>query len=172
MGTKQVYLYCIWGIAFLTLQTILILSFYKKINHQRALFLVLIGLVIVSASEKMVVVGGIFWRKDMTTPERVERKIHKVDLIALGRIRKDDCYEISLTPTFCLQLEPNWHYKRYRDFLTRTENEKEARDVLLGKEDGNRLFFSQKIDTPSIKTFLEDAGRYPSFSRVETYTGG
>jgi len=159
------------GIAFLTLLTILIISFYRKINNNRVLFPVLIGLVIISASEKMVVVGGIFWQKDMTTRGRVELKIHEVDLLALGRNRKDDCFEISLTPTFCLQLEPNWHYNRYRDFLARTENEKDARDVLLGKVDGNRLFFSQKIDSPSIQAFLDDAGRYPAFSQVETYTG-
>ncbi len=51
----------------------------------------------------------------------------------------------------------SWHYQRYVDFLKRTDEQEDARQVLLGQTEGQVIFFTSRIDYPYIADFLSDA---------------
>jgi hypothetical protein len=78
---------------------------------------------------------------------------------------------LSSTSTFYVGIMENWYFKRYVDFLARGSQEPAEMKYLLGMVDGRRVFFSQRIDHPSIRAFLDDAGRFDDVVRFTEYTG-
>jgi len=155
--------------SFLVLMLLLIFSAFKNLSGVKSLGLIALILIVGSAGEKRIFGGGV-WREERTTEPRQVYNIYDEDLMSLTFLRRDDCFELSLSPAFCVLPHENWYYNRYTDFYNRTSSEKEARDTLIGLKNGNRLYFSSSITYPTVTAFLADAGRYPSFSQVKSYT--
>jgi len=78
---------------------------------------------------------------------------------------------IALGPSFSVGVIDDWYLSRYIKFLKETEGQLEARRMLLGIEDGTKVFFSASIEHPTIESFLADALRYRSLGRMLSYTG-
>ena len=55
--------------------------------------------------------------------------------------------------------------------MNRTIDEKPARRILLGVQDGQKIFFSESIGYPSIESFLQDSLRYRQTGRLISYNG-
>jgi hypothetical protein len=168
----QANIFVIWSgaAAFLLLETILIVSALLPFKDARILSILFICFGLFSGMEKQVLGNGI-WQNIQAFVPREEFNIHIQDVVALGTVRKSTCFEISLSSSFCTGLEPNWHYNRYRSFVSSTKSDKVSAGILMGQVDGNRLFFTQKIDYSEVKPFLADAAQYPAFNNVVSYNG-
>jgi hypothetical protein len=90
---------------------------------------------------------------------------------ALSTPRKNENSTLTLSPSFSVGSPPKWHFARYQDFYFGAEKESAARDELLGVTNGNRFFFSSRIDQPTILSFLDDAHSYKVKPVVHEYTG-
>ena len=155
--------------AFLVLMLLLVFSHFKQISSASKLSLVLLVLVLGSAGEKRIFGGGV-WREVRTTEARQVYNIYDQDLMSLTFLRRNDCFELSLSPAFCVLPHENWYYNRYTDFYNQSSAEKDARNVLIGLKDGSRFYFSNGISYPTVTAFLANAGQYPAFSQVKSYT--
>ena len=49
----------------------------------------------------------------------------------------------------------SWHFQRYIDFLDRTDDQNEERQILLGEQDGQFFYFTEYLDYPDIESFLD-----------------
>ena len=87
------------------------------------------------------------------------------------RVPRGDFQGISAKASFGVGIMDNWYFMRYVDFLKRSKQEPDAARRLLGLEDGRKLFFSERIDHPTIRAFLDDAARFDAMDRVRRYTG-
>ena len=85
--------------------------------------------------------------------------------------RTDYYGTITLSPAFNVGTIENWYFDRYCRFLKNTENEREARKILLGVRDGQKIFFSESIEHSNIESFLQDALRYRQTGRLLSYNG-
>ncbi len=168
----QANAFVIWSglAAFLLLETILIVSAFLPFKDGRVLSILFVCLGLFSGMEKQVVGNGI-WQNNQAFAPREQFNIYIQDVVALGTVRKSQCFEISLSSSFCTGLEPNWHYNRYRSFVSVSKSDRVSAGILMGQVDGKRLFFSQKIDYSEIKPFLADAAQFPAFNTVISYNG-
>lgn len=91
------------------------------------------------------------------------------DSFQFPRIERNDT--IGLGPNFFVGVLPNWYFSRYNKFLKDTEDELEARRILLGVQDGRKIFFSESIEHLTVQAFLNDAVRYQQSGRLVSYTG-
>jgi hypothetical protein len=80
-------------------------------------------------------------------------------------------FGIRFSNTFGVGIMPNWYFDRYITFLKTQATDSFAMDQLLGITDGKRLYFSERIDYPSVREFLADAGRFQALEKVVSYTG-
>jgi hypothetical protein len=167
-NSEELYIW-VGAASFLVLLLVLVLSAFKNLGGVKSLSLIALVLVLGSAGEKRIFGGGV-WREARTTEARQVYNIYDQDLMSLTFLRRDDCFELSLSPAFCVLPHENWYYNRYTDFYNRSSSEKDARDVLIGLKDGNRIYFSDSITHPTVTAFLADASRYSSFSQVKSYT--
>ncbi|MBN1471267.1 MAG: hypothetical protein JW925_05770 [Syntrophaceae bacterium] len=77
-----------------------------------------------------------------------------------------------LSPVYTVGLASrNWYFKRYVDFLQRTENEVEDRKILLGIVDARKIFISGSLKHDTIGSFLNDTSRYPDTGSLVFYDG-
>jgi hypothetical protein len=169
-GSEELYIW-VGAASFVVLLLLLVFSRFKNFGGVKSLSLIALVLVLGSAGEKRIFGGGVWWTK-RTTEARQVYNIYDQDLMSLKFLRSSDCFELSLSPAFCVLPHQNWFYNRYTDFYNQAGSEQEARDVLIGVKNANRLYFSDSIAYPTVTAFLADAGRYgPSFSQVKSYTG-
>jgi uncharacterized membrane protein YfhO len=94
-----------------------------------------------------------------------------VDELSFRYVRTDISNSITLSPSFNVGILENWYFGRYVSFLNRTIDEKPARRILLGIQDGQKIFFSESIGYPSIESFLQDSLRYRQTGRLISYNG-
>jgi hypothetical protein len=104
-------------------------------------------------------------------PERFKLDIAQINEISFAYRRIDQNYTICLNPVFSAGIVDNWYFNRYINFLKATENETQARKVLLGVTDGRRIFFSESIEHPTVESFLRDAFAYRQTGRLLFYSG-
>jgi uncharacterized membrane protein YfhO len=97
--------------------------------------------------------------------------IAKADELSFKYPRKDGANTVSFNPVFNVGILENWYFGRYVSFLNRTANEEQARHFLLGVQDGEKIFFSESIEHPSVESFLQDALRYRQTGRLISYNG-
>jgi hypothetical protein len=90
------------------------------------------------------------------------------DSFTVPRIEADG---LTLAGPFSVGIMPNWYFERYVRFLRDGKREPVALHQVLGKADGRKVLFSEKIDHASIQAFLDDASRFSQATRATRYTG-
>jgi hypothetical protein len=171
--------FIIYGtVAFASILILMILS--KKIHFKSTLFLkaVLILLIAVAVLETRPVGMHIWTAREKPQKRRTHLNVVKTNWDSF-RFRRTDYgstipytgNSLPLEPIFSVGIIPNWYFNRYTNFLRKTEDEIEARRVLLGVTDGRKVFFSESIEHPTIQSFLNDANRYTPAGSLISYTG-
>ena len=78
----------------------------------------------------------------------------------------------TLSPRFSVQLMPDQHFQRYRDFLEATKDDPSAQRALLGEDKAaQRLFLTDALHDGSVRDFLRDAAHFPGRGNVLFYDG-
>jgi len=116
--------------------------------------------------------GPWLWNNGLAPQE--ERKIggyQRMMQTSLSTPRKNENSTLTLSPSFSVGSPPKWHFARYQDFYFGFANESTERDELLGVINGNRFFYSSRIDQTDIASFLEDAHSFTIKPVVHEYTG-
>ena len=130
------------------------------------------ALLILVATVEMWHTGARMWSQTLNEPvKRFQFDIARVDELSFRYVRTDISNSITLSPSFNVGILENWYFARYVSFLSRTANEALARSVLLGVRGGQKMFFSESIEHPSIESFLQDALRYKQTGRLISYNG-
>jgi hypothetical protein len=111
-----------------------------------------------------------------TYPNRVQKsRVHldiaKVNEASFQYPRTDRNNSVALGPSFSVGILENWYFSRYVRFLKETEDELQARRILLGVQDGTKVFYSKSIDHPTVDSFLRDAMLFRPVGRLLSYTG-
>jgi hypothetical protein len=175
VASKDVF-FIIFGIfAFLIIWVILNLA--SKINFKSPdiLGIVLTGFILFSALD-MRSIGASMWiyPSPLATPKRYKLNVEQLNMESFT-VPRIEPGTLSLNSAFSVGNKDtknfNWYFNRYVQFLDTTEDQLNYRKKLLGIVDGKKLYFSQSIDYPTIKAFLEDATQFNNFERVISYTG-
>ena len=118
-------------------------------------------------------VGPWFWslgRKD--TVERQIVDIPRLDEQSFSIPRTAPPATISLRPAFSVGIQSNWYFQRYIQFLERMRTEDPmAGYQLLGVMDGKKLYFSNSIQYPTVRAYLNEAGRFQIPFDILFYNG-
>jgi len=116
--------------------------------------------------------GPWLWNNGFAPKEQRETgNYHRMMQAALSTPRKNENSTLTLSPSFSVGSPPKWHFARYQEFYFGPESTSAARDELLGVTDGNRFFYSNRIDQSTINAYLEDAHEYNIKPVVHEYTG-
>jgi len=166
-------MFIIYGAAaFLVIALILILSRRLRLISSPRLAAVLVALVAVSTLELHRVGANMWAYKAKAVPYRGQLNIQKLNEASFRFPRTEHVNSIPLGPNFSVGVLENWYFARYVRFLKDTEKETEPRRILLGIQDGTKIFFSESIEHPTIKSFLTDAARFSQhWGRCLSYTG-
>ncbi len=116
--------------------------------------------------------GPWLWNNGLSPQE--DRKIggyQRMMQVSLSTPRKNENSTLTLSPSFSVGSPPKWHFARYQNFYFGAADEAADRDELMGVTDGNRFFFSSRIDRSSIASFLDDPNSFAVKPVVHEYTG-
>lgn len=166
-------LFILYGIAAFAVVIIpLIISRWIPFKSNAALTVTSLLLAVVTILE-MRPVGTNMWTSTVKAQDDnpVRLDIAKINEASFFCPRVENRGMITLGPTFNVGIVANWYFNRYISFLNNTKDEPEARHVLLGMKDGRKVFFSQSIDYPTVKDFLDDAAHCPKSGQLLSYTG-
>jgi hypothetical protein len=156
--------------AFVAILLIMIVG--SKIYLGRGRLAAVAALLILVATVEMWHTGARMWSQTLNEPlKRFQFDIDGVDELSFRYVRTDISNSITLGPSFNVGILENWYFGRYVSFLNRTIDEKPARRILLGVQDGQKIFFSESIEYPSIELFLQDSLRYRQTGRLISYNG-
>jgi hypothetical protein len=131
------------------------------------------ALLILVAMVEMWHTGARMWSQTSNEPiKRFKLDISKMDELSFKYARTIAINTITLSPVFNVGIMENWYFGRYVSFLNRTVDEKPAIvRILLGAQDGQKIFFSESIAYSSIELFLRDSLRYKQTGRLISYNG-
>jgi hypothetical protein len=116
--------------------------------------------------------GARMWsRRIKAEPQRFKLDVARRNEMSFRYPRTDITNTITLNPIFNVGTVANWYFARYVSFLKNTTGQEQARNVLLGVQDGQKIFFSESIEYPRIESFLQDALRYRQTGRPISYDG-
>ena len=118
------------------------------------------GLVAVTSAADMASIGTRIWTgtDQARPPQRLD--VDRLDRASFDHPRTDDSATLPRSAAFSVGVVPNWYFQRYVRFLAQTESESGARRALLGVTRAQKVFFSERIDHPTVTRFLEDADRF------------
>ena len=171
VASKDIYFVIYGAIAFVALLFFLILGGAIQLKSNKSLAIVLLILVLMAAVE-MRGVGANMWTYGGQKPDkRIRIDVSKTNEASFAFRRYDSDSTISLRPNFSVGIVPNWYFDRYIKFLDKTKGEIGVRRVLLGVQDGTKIFFSESLIHDTAKSFLNDAIRYRGLWRVSSYSG-
>jgi hypothetical protein len=143
-----------------------------KVHFSRGRLAAVTALLILVATIEMWHTGARQWSRRMeATPQRFKLDVARRNEMSFNYPRTDITNTITLSPRFNVGVVVNWYFARYINFLKRTAGQEQARNILLGVRDGQKIFFSESIEHPSIEAFLRDALRYRQTGRLISYNG-
>ncbi len=137
---------------------------------QTAMLLTLLAI----ASVEMWPAGAHTWtkRKSFQTPEKLQISPARIHARSFLYRRTNHNKTSLLQPVYATGLaSSNWYFKRYVDFLEKTENEKQYREILLGFKNAQKVFFSESLRHDTIVSFLKDAFRHQDAGHLISYDG-
>jgi hypothetical protein len=151
---------------------LLIIAIGAKIRFGRSGLAAVTVLLVMVATVELWHTGSRMWSVRISKiPVRDRLDIDKMTKLSFNYPRVDAINTITLAPVFNVGIVENWYFDRYVSFLKRTENQAGARGVLLGIRDGQKMFFSESIEHPTIDSFLRDALRYGQPRGLIAYNG-
>jgi hypothetical protein len=157
--------------AFVIILLLPILGKLTRMRSARFLTAVVVVLVMIATIEMWTVGRHIWTRQGKVQKGRIYLDVAKINEASFQFPRTDRYDSISLGPNFNVGILENWYFSRYIKFLKKSEDELEARRILLGMRDGRRIFFSESIEHSTVQSFLRDALRYRDMGRLLSYTG-
>jgi hypothetical protein len=166
------WLFIFYGVvAFVTVLLSMIIG--TKVHLGRGRLAIATVLLILVATLEMWHTGAKMWSQTLGEPiKRFKLDISKMNESSFKYARTIASDTITLSPVFNVGIVENWYFGRYVSFLNRTVNEKpEIVRILLGVQDGQKVFFSESIEYPSIESFLRDSLRYRQMGRLISYNG-
>jgi hypothetical protein len=156
------------------LASVLLTLMLRKSRYRwtrKSLVAVLALLFLISVLEMRHTGIHIWTHPDKVQEGRIQLATSSVYELSFRVPRTDYNNSISLGPNFSAGILENWYFSRYVKFLKKSEDELEARRILLGVQDGRRIFFSESIEHSTVQSFLRDALRYRETGRLLSYTG-
>jgi hypothetical protein len=171
LASKDVLFIIFGAVAFLIMLLLLTISSRIQFQSPRTLGAILAGLILFSALNLKSVGSGMWvdpspWQ----TPKRDRVNVSQLNLESFT-VPRSEPGTVSLYSTFSVGPIENWYFNRYVQFYKSTENERNARNQLLGVIDAKKLYFSQAINYPTLQAFLDDAAQFKDFEDVISYTG-
>ncbi|HUW20905.1 MAG TPA: hypothetical protein VMW16_16515 [Sedimentisphaerales bacterium] len=157
--------------AFVVVLLLVILAKRNWLRSVRSLRGVLAVLLLVAVVEMRPVGTHIWTYEGKPQKNRVHLDIPRLNEASFRFPRTDHENSIPLGPSFSVGVLENWYFNRYVRFLKETEDELPARRILLGVQDGTRIFFSESIEHATVQSFLRDAMRYRPAGSLLSYTG-
>jgi len=131
-----------------------------------------LAVLVLVATVEMRHVGVRVWTYQRQTEKgRIRLDVTKSNEASFRMPRTERNDTIGLGPNFSAGVLPNWYFGRYNKFLKETEDELEARRVLLGIRDGRKIFFSESIEHSTAQAFVLDSTRYQRPGKLLSYTG-
>jgi hypothetical protein len=162
------------AVGFAAVLSLVIFGRRTQLKHPTLFLPVVVAALVLVAAVEMRPVGTRMWTADgkpWPWKERIHPDVAKFNKASFRFQRTDYDNSISLSPHFSVGVLENWYFDRYVRFLKKTEDELQARKIFLGVIDGRKLFFSESISHTTVKSFLNDAGRYQPAIRLLSYTG-
>jgi hypothetical protein len=173
VSAQRLYFIVYGAAAFIAILSIVVINKRFSLKSNKALTTVLAILVLVATIETRHV-GALMWtpqRPGITQKNRIHPDVAKLNEASFRYRRTDHGGSISIGPNFSVGVMLTWYFGRYNKFLKDTEDELEARRILLGVQDGRKIFFSESIEHDSVQSFLRDAARYQNPGKLLSYTG-
>ncbi|MBE3142787.1 MAG: hypothetical protein IMZ61_02545 [Planctomycetes bacterium] len=171
LAPHRVWFIVYGAVAAAVLVLVVILGRRKIFSSRKYLKAVPVVLVLLAVIEMRHTAVHIWTRQQQWEPGRTKLDMAQINELSFRYRRIDQNFTISLSPVFSVGIVENWYLNSYVQFLKNTQNEPDARRILLGVADGTRVFFSESIQHPSVTSFLKDAARYPSTGRPVSYNG-
>jgi hypothetical protein len=157
-------------VAFVAVLLIMVVS--ARVRLGRGWLTAVTVLLILVATIEMWHTGARMWSSHMkATPQRFKLDVARRNEMSFSYPRTDMTNTITLNPEFNVGIVANWYFARYISFLKKTAGQEQARNILLGVRDGQKIFFSESIEHSSIESFLQDALRYKQTGRLISYDG-
>lgn len=157
--------------AFVTILLLLILGKRIHLRSARSLTVVLAVLVVIATIEMQSVGRHIWTYQGKVQKDRIHLDVAKINEASFQFPRTDYNSSISLGPNFSAGVLESWYFNRYVKFLKESEDQLDARRLLLGVRDGRKIFFSESIEHSTVQSFLRDALRYRDTGHLLSYTG-
>lgn len=157
--------------AFVIILLLPILGKLTRMRSARSLTAVVVVLATIATIEMRTVGRHIWTYQGKVQKGRIYLDVAKINEASFQFPRTDRNDSISLGPNFSVGILENWYFSRYVKFLKKSEDELETRRILLGVQDGRRIFFSESIEHSTAQSFLRDALRYQDTGRLLSYTG-
>ncbi len=117
-----------------------------------------------------------WWNGTMKINEDVRKTIHISDQVLMESFshNRDGTFfppKVSLKPVYNISYNDSWYFERYRQFYKEHQYEPEARNELLGVNDGKKVFFSKSNSYKTITDFLKDSGQFENTYEIVEFTG-
>jgi hypothetical protein len=174
VSTQRLHFIVYGAAAFIVVFSLVLFSKRFSLKSKKALTAVLTVLVLVATIETRHV-GALMWtpqRPGKTQKNRIRLDVAKLNEASFQYRRTDFHGSIPLGPNFSVGVMEPWYFGRYNKFLKDTEDELEARRVLLGVQDGRKIFFSESIEHSTVQAFILDSARFQQRSgKLLSYTG-
>ncbi|MHC4622543.1 MAG: hypothetical protein ACYS4W_01435 [Planctomycetota bacterium] len=155
----------------LALFVLTILGARTWLHSARSRAIALIVLLLLAVFEMRPVGTHIWTYQGKSQGNRILLDVARIYEASFRFRRTDHENSIPLRPSFSVGILENWYFNRYVRFLKETEDELPARRILLGVQDGTRIFFSESVEHNSVQSFLRDAMRYRPAGSLLSYTG-
>ena len=166
-------LFLLFGfISFAVLFTLLLKghSLLRRIRQPRwVLFLIVLIIALIEIRP----FGTHMWTSRQPSPVRDSVQVDSYYRDSFLHVRTTQKKTVSFTPHFSVYLSsPSWYFDRYVQFYRKAaKTESKNLRILLGIQGGQRIFFSESLDYPSIHSFLADSRRFRNTGRMISYDG-
>jgi hypothetical protein len=172
LSPNKIWFIIYGAIAASVIMLLVILGSRKKLYKSSYLKVVTAILILLAVIEMRHTAIHIWTQQRQWDAERFKPDMSQINEMSFRLNRIDRNFTLPLDPVFSAGIVDNWYFDRYVKFLKRTENELDARRILLGVRGGNRIFFSESIQHPDVTSFLQDAGRFTAkVGRLVSYSG-
>ena len=172
LSPQRIWFIIYGAVGFVIILLFVIFSKWIQRGARRSLRAMLAVLFLVAVVEMRPVGTHIWTYQGKPQTSRIHLDIAKINEASFRFRRTDHFCSISLQPNFSAGIIGDWYFDRYVKFFKEAEKaELQARKILLGVQDGTKVFFSESIEHDTIQSFLRDAKRYPRTGRPVSYTG-
>ncbi len=171
LSPQRIWFIIYGAVAFAVVLLFILLARYIKFKSAVYLKIAMVVFLGVAVLE-MWPVGTQTWvRQRRPGKNRISLNMAEINKASFRFRRANRNDTVSFGPNFNVGVLENWYFNRYVKFLSDTSDELQMRDILLGVQDGTKVFFSESIKHETIALFLSDAARYHPAGQLLFYDG-